>query len=582
MGFKEDIKHRPLVSQKWDEVRDIMSYHLAGTPPRRIFETRRPLESTNNYALEYRLTNFQPITKMPFKTAVDSIIETASHIFIKEENVEDRTKDYLLNLEIKVAGKTYDLKEYIINFVAKQVEADPNAVLVELPIHPTEMLIPDYRVELPNFKNIQNQFVDIDIELISSSRIYKLTEDELWYDAGDWVYSELEGVKQIKPYYFLLTKESTKIAIPKKVADGHTYEVLDYYFNDLPIVPFDVIGNNQVIEEIGKETISYHESTYAGAVAIGNEVLGVKSDSQIVDTRFTYPEKYMQMERCGHPGCKEMKDSSSPFAGLFINYNSDGTCSTCSTCRGTGKVAPDTSPLGTHWISKSDLFDEDNKFVPPTVYITPPLESPEYLDKKWRLDFDDMQKALFLMDQNMTNQSGDSKGFDLKQKVTVITNAVKNVFSIYERSLNVIQGFLRGEADIVVVLPPDFNIKTSQEITEELSAASNTSSLYTAELTTELLLKKFGNNQENRDMILFLELNDKLYGMTIDEIVKMKAIYGPALTIRDQVIHDKGLAILRRLSQREGFDMLSEEQLQLLFDAEIDKIVPIVNPSPIA
>ena len=575
MGFKEDIKHKPSAYRKWEEIRDVMSYHLAGNPPRRIYETRRPLESSNQYALDYRLENFQPITKMPFKTAVDAIVETASHVYAKAIGLEQNTINYLSDYTNKVAGKNYSLKEYFIDFVTRMVEADPNGVSVQIPVHPNTELVADYRIELPDFNTIQNEFIDISIQQISSSKIYYITEDELWYKAGDYLYDINEGKEMYEPYFYLLTKDTTKLAIPYKTTEGYDYKIIDFYFNGLDVPPFQVIGNNHVMEEVGDDYISYHESTYAGSVAIGNEVLGVKSDSQIVDTRFTYPEKYMNMERCGHPGCRENKDPDSPLAGLFVNYASDGTCTTCGTCSGTGKVAPDTSPLGTHWISKSDLFDDDNKFVPPTVYITPPLESPEYLDKKWRLDFQDMKSALFLMDQNMTNQSGESKSFDVKEKVSVLTSAVKNIFSLYQHSLNSIQGYLRGESNVVIITPPDFNIKTSQDITNELSEAKNTSSLYTSELTSELLLKKFGNTEKNRRLIEFLEMNDKLYGMTTDEIVKLKAIYGTDLTIRDQMIHDKGLAVLKKLSKEEDFNNWEDEKLKSEFEKQIDVLLNI-------
>lgn len=561
-----------------------MSTHLHGAPPERIFRTRRPLESTNEYALTYRLENFQPITKQSFNQAVSAIVETVNHIYVQFDGVDDTTASFVDDYAIKAMGRTYSFDQYMKHYVPLVAESDPNAVIVVMPMHPTQELIPDFREELPDFNAITNEFVDIEVKVIPSDMVHYVDDMELWYKAGEWVYDVERNEEKSKPYYFVVDAEYTRLAIPVKSAkDGYDYMMVDYYFNDLENAPFEILGHNSVMERIDKEYVEYKESTYAGAVAIANEVLAVKSDEQICTTRFTYPEKYLHMERCSYPGCVECKDPGSKYAGLYVNYADDGSCSTCSNCNGTGQVAPDTSPLGTHFVAKSDVWDEHGRFTPLIGFVTPPLESPKYLDDKWRKDFDQMEKALFVVSQNMTNQSGESKSYDWRMKVTTLTKAATNIYHIYESVLNSIQGFFRGEEVIEVLLPPDFNIRSTMDITEELGEAQNTSSLYTSELTRELMLKKFGSTEKNRKIIDFLELNDKLFGMTVEEILKLKAIYGNALTPRDQIAHDKGFAVLKKIAEREDFERLSDEALLQLFNEAIDRIAPVVTPtSPIA
>ena len=589
MGFKEDIKKKPLASVKWQWVVDMMATHLHGEPPEWLFRTRRPLESTSEYALDYRVNNFQPISQQPFSTAVDAIIETASHIYVAETNVDDNTQEFIDDYQIKAGGKVFDLKEYILKYVGRILESDPNAVLVVLPFHPREPFIPDSSFALPNFDNAVNEPVRLEIRLVGSMDIHFVDADELRYMGGMWKYATVEKKDLYEPFYWLLNKETTQLAIPYKTEKGFDYRIVPYYFNDLTVNPWDIVGANESLARIGKEIVSYFQPTYIGAVAIANRMLGIESDSGIVDTRFTYPEKYMQMERCSYPGCTECKDVTSKYAGLYVNYlnNADNpnepTCQVCNSCKGIGKVAPDTSPLGTHWISKADAFDADGKFQPQTFFVTPPLESPRYLAERSDIGYDRMLDALFLRKQNMTNQSGESKSYDLKEKVTVITNAVKNIYSIYENTLNIVQGFLRGESDIEVLanMPPDLNIKTSQEITLELSEAKDTSSLYTSQLTRQLLLKTFGNTDRNRFLVDFLELNDLLFGMTVDEVLKTIISYPLTDRAKMQVIHDKGFAILKSLSRREGFDEWTEERLSEEFDIQVDRLTPVSNASPL-
>ena len=586
MGFTEDIKKRPSVSKKWEFVKDIMATHISGKPPTRLYRTRRPLESTNAYALTYREENFQPITKQPFLTAIAAILESANHIYISVDGLTDTTEEWLKDYHIHASGKMYDLKDYVVNYVGKMIESDPNAVLVHLPVHPTEELIPDYREELPNFNNIQNQYIDIDTKIISSDWIHLVTQYELWYNAGEWIYKADEKKEHTAPYYFMLTAEATRIAIPY-MADGKIeYRVEDYYFNDLDHPPFTIIGNNTVMEEIDGVVEEYNESTYSGGVAIANKMLGMDSDADILNTRYTYPEKYMHVERCGHPQCVSCSDPKSPYSGLHVIYDftdpDNPTCSPCNQCGGTGNAMPDTSPLGTHFVAKSDVFDENGKFTPLIGFVTPPLDAPKYMAEQVAYMYERMERALFIMSQNMTNQSGESKAYDVKQKVAVISRAVKNIYSIYESSLNTISGFLRQPEEVEVLLPPDFNIKTSQDITIELGDARNTSSLYTSELTKELVLKKFGNTAENRRVVEFLELTDLLFGMTPDEVLKTVISYPQSMRARLQVIHDKALAVLNKIvRENENFLSLTDEQLKALFDAQIDILLPpaeIVSP----
>lgn len=582
MELKKYIQEEPIAKSKWIEVKEIMATHLMGKAPESLFKTRRPLESTNEFALDYRIENFQPITMQSFSTAVSGIIETAGHVYFSVENMDSNTQEFVDNRVQKVGGKSYNLYDYYIKYVGKMVELDPNAVIVYYPIHPNEELIARYDAELPNFDNIQNQFIDIGIKVVSSRKINKLDSDEIVFYQGEWLYKVKDKKEYYKPYYYKLTKEKTSLIIPVVKGNSWDYTEVDYYLNDLEKVPFDNIGNNQVLAEIDDEYIEYYMSTFSGAVAIGNKMLGIDSDSGIVDTRFTYPEKYQGMDRCPNSACIRCTDDTK-FKDLFVNYDSNGDCSTCSTCGGTGLVAPDTSPLGTHFVAKTDIINDNGTFQPLTAFVTPPLESPQYLAERVETLFHKMEDALFITRQNMTNQSGESKSYDVRQKVTVITGAVKNIFSIIENGLNTIQGYLRGSQDIEIKLPPNFNIKTSQDITLELKDSKNTSSLYKSELTKELILQKWGNTEETRKLVNFLQLNDKFFGMDVDDIIKLKAIYGNSITPKDQIIHDKGLNVLKDISTKNDVLSLSDERLLELFNNEIDRLSPIIKPiSPIA
>lgn len=588
MGLTEQIQRRPLAEEAWARIRKTMQTHVMGKPPEWLFKTRRPLESKNEYALKYRLENFQPITKQPFLTAIGAVIDSANHIYVDEKNVNDRTREFISNFQIRVNGRSYSHKKFITTYVGKMIEIDPNAVLVHLPVHPTQEFIPDFREELPNFDAVRNQSVDIELQLIGSEYIHHISDDELWYYGGEYLVQVKDGKETWKPYYWMLSAEWTRLAIPYLDSENRLqYREEDYYLNDLEHVPFDVIGGNPVLHSVrvdddDEELVELQDVTYSGAVAIANKLLGIDSDGDIVMTRFTYPEKIMRLRKCD-AGCSPNYDPESPYYGLNVVHlpNSD-SCSVCTVCRGTGMVLPDTSPLGAHHISESE-WNDDGGIKSPIEFITPPLESPKFMSEEVETLYNRMEDALFIMHQNMNNQSGVSKGYDWREKVSVISGAVRNIYSVYQASLNTIQGFLRGAEDIELVLPPDFGVKNTYDITMELAESKETSSVYTSELTKELLLKKFGSGDVMRRIVEFMEIYDKLWGMTTDEILKLKAIYGAQLTARDQIIHDKGVPVLRRMARRDDFLDMDDSQLKEAFDLQIDILVPppLVSQSPL-
>lgn len=580
MLITDYINERQSASKKWKEVASIMATHIYGKPPRDLFINRRPIESQNSYALDYRIANFQPITRASFHTAISNIIEVANHIYVKEINVDDSTSDFVEQYSVEIAGKSFDFDEYIIEFVGRQVEGDPNSAIVAYPIHNTTELDPSYEAELPDFNDQINESVDLHIRTIPSKDIHYITDRDILFYEGEWrISKDKEGTDLYEPYFYHLSKDYTNLIYPVEGSEGVEYRVYQMYANNLESAPFRIIGHNVSFDVQDEEIIKFYEPTYNGAVAIMNEVLVVKSDSGICDTRFTYPQTIVQFQACNNTACVTCVDEDSHYCGLKVNYREDETCGLCSTCNGTGKIAPDTTPLGSHIYVKADLFDDEGRFVPPISYITPPLQTTEYLDSKWRKDFELGRKALFLLNQNMTNQSGIAKAYDLKEKVSTIKGAVNNIYAIRLKMMNTIQEFLQGDPNIEFVMPQDYNIRTSSDITEELKEAKDTTSIYTSELTKDLLLKKLGSTPEVRRMIIFLEKIDKLFGYNNDQVLQAKAIYGNALTVKDQIIHDKGLAILQDILR--GFDdpsdflSYTDEQLLERFTQEINTYLPI-------
>lgn len=579
MSVLNNILERQREHEKWHEVKEIMATHMYGSPPKTILKKRRPLESQNDYALDYRLENFQPFTKEPFNLALSEIVESADQLSYEVINIDTTTEDYVKNATIRVSCKDFNLKDYSVKYLGEKAEADPNGIAVTLPIHPTQKLIPDYREELPNFnlKEVKAQSVILEYKYVPSDLIYGINEEEVLFYAGEWIYDIDKNNKELhKPYFWLIDKHLISLVTPKKVGKDIIYVVVPYYglseFNESGQVtkeyfkhaPFHVLGHNLVLVD----DLAYYESNFAGAVPYFNKAIGIESDLDVSTTKFTYPREFSFYDIC-NAGC-----SYDPDFGYHGFISEDGdSCTKCAKCNGTGLMKPHTSPLGTTLLPREDAFDSNGEFKDPYLFRQPPIDGVKYMDEatfKW---LEMGYNALYITRQNMTNQSGESKSYDYRQKISNRTKGVKNIFRLLQCLLNDTQAYLRGEQNIIIELPSDFQVKTAEDITSELVESEETPTTYKSRITSELFLKRFGNNAVNRRIIKFLSKYDVFYGYTNQDIINARGLNGNAYTFRDTVVHDKGFDILLEIAEDKSIINMKDEQLKPLFDNEINLLV---------
>ena len=157
-----DIKD-PL-KQRWAEIVQTMSTHIEGVCPLHIYVNRRPLESQNSYAIEYRVNNYQPLTKDAFDRALNGIIENC-----QSADIGVNLPDVVQNNTFTIHGK--DIFYFCNNDLVRIRETDPNAVIVVVP-----------KVTL-----LEEQSVSIDgveILLVLSSDIEEIEDDEIEFCIG--------------------------------------------------------------------------------------------------------------------------------------------------------------------------------------------------------------------------------------------------------------------------------------------------------------------------------------------------------------------------------------------------------------
>jgi hypothetical protein len=568
LGYEHPVK------QKWQDVFVKMRVHTQGYSPDHIFESRRPEESKNPEAFQYRKDNFRPISKAPFDLAIDGYIEVAQLLDVTISS--DDSKKIEKETFVYDGLKKSDLREWYIKVPGAYRQTDPNAVVVVLPKHPTDVLNPSFESEFPNFNNIQNLRIGVDIRLVISSDIVYLNQEKIVFKAGKWKYKVDKTREYWEDYYYALDKDFTYVVYPVKEKDSFKYKQEVFYNNGLTICPAVAIGG-KVIREVtdcddGKTYIEYYTADFSGAAAWGDYSLGQMSDLQICERRFSHPEKWVVKKDCGNYG-------ASMINGVHCTPNNTGGFDTCTSCRGAGYII-DSSPLGTHLIDKKAGFDESGNFIAPVGFITPDVGILDHSAKRTESYYDYMLRELGILKQNDTNQSGVSKMYDAQNKVTLYTNIVTDIYRGYAQLLNILQGYLFRKSDTVITLPEDFDVKNANDLSIELAEMKKNGASHNdlVEQNKRVMLKKYGDSEFNRWAQDVLAKYDKLYPYALAEIQQAKAIFGASLTDTDINLHYFGYEILKDLYRENESVAKSTDVLSTLFDRlKIYAPVPVVQ-----
>jgi len=564
-------KHKHPLYDTYLGVYTTMSVYLQNEIPTHIFEQRRPIESKKDSTLKHRQDNYRNFLKDKFDLTINKIIESALGIDVDVYCNSEEFKKYLSTFTITKNGITQDIKEYLVNNVFRYSENDPNSLLVVLPKHPTEYIYPMGVItkesgQIPNFDNIKNKRIEMELELVSFKRILFVDENRLIYTKGIW---ELEQGAQ--PYYIEITKEATFIHVPSYKEGNVIYTSYLYYANGLSEVPFIATKNNHVTKEINDIQYTYNVAHLFGAAQLGDMIYGNQSDLTITIIRNSHPIKTQVKTNCPNVIGYEMRN------GIHCNVD---THETCGTCKGAGYTL-DESPYGTIFIDQKSGTEDKIAFSPSVAFTSPDM-TPMTFNKEYIKELkDELDNLLGITLQNNTNASEESKAMDMQQRISRITIIVKDIFRVYQSTLRVMENYYTTQPPTLELRYDDtFDVQNSEDLQMSYGIAKQQG------LPVELLkpmykrlyLKKNGNNLVNELVIEILLEYDVLACLSLDEQQKTIAIYGSMIDQKSLNVHLKGEQILKDIiGQFINQDRpLLKEEIEKQFLEEIDKMNPNV------
>lgn len=527
--------------EKWANVRQTMGVHINGESPECIFKERRPQESSNKEILEYRLANYRSITVNEFNKAINDIISVAKGVDY-HCNEPEKEKEY--NQDIWYGWKRIDIKTWFIEVLGRYKQLDPNAIIVLLPKHEDDLL-PDYNYELPDFNEMINQKVYLYPQLVESEDIIKVSENHVIFKGGDW-----QLIDETRPYYFVIDDESWKLIYPEKRGKEIVYIKYDYYMNEqgqYPILPVGQLLNN-----------GYYLPDYWGAAQWGDKAIGQDSDLQICERRFTFPRHWAIKVNCPSP-------TSNIQAGKCIDVE---TGHLCTTCGGNGYIV-DATPFGTRLIDPNGNI-EDSKFSAPEGFVSPPSEILKHSADRVDYYLGQMLTSLGIFKQNMTNQSGVSKEYDLIHKENTVSNIITDIYNSYEMFLNFNDIYTGGSGGIVITLPEKIDVTNESDYQYKIEQAKKTGQpdSVVRSLIKTYLSKKF----ENVRLVEWLSKYDKLFPYNAEEIIRIKAALGSQITDRDVLLHYQGFELLEDLVTPE----MTDAEIQALLTANLPVVAETI------
>lgn len=480
--------------QRWAEICQTMATHIDGICPLHIYVNRRPLESENTYALDYRVNNFTPLTKDAFDRSINSIIE-----YCLSANIGSNMPELITNNNYSIKGK--DVYLFCQSDLVRLREKDPNAVIVVIP---SINKIDDNSVSINN----------INILFVPSSDIIDKSEMRIYFTVSKDKDKEVRLLVDNGQYTLKVSSDSK--------------DFVDYPLVSMqPRKPYIDISSNIVYEGKYKLALPY----LYGASAWGDKFYGQESDFSVQATRYTYLKEIRAKERCDEVGAIFKENGVHCYADNNL---------TCRKCGGAGYVKDD-SPLGTIYVDYSKLNAEDRAFPQVIQWAEPPqsaLTSSREIVSDY---FEKMCEALGLIKQNYTNQSGVSKAFDFKDKISTIYKIFNDNINVAQDIYRFIEYFLIDEQiqTTELYLIGEIGTSTMADLLNELDLArkGNAPTFIISSILDKIYLKSLPPNIAER-LLSVAKQFDKLYIYSSNDITMLRAQFGSQLTEYDLVIHN--------------------------------------------
>lgn len=529
-----------------------MAVHVYGDKPSEILDIARPREE--EAIKEYRLQNFQPVTKAPTNKAI-TVLNKIFNPTLYSEIYPNSDESNQLKKYCREEFPNYNsVISFIREVVVKKMLADPNGIMC---VRPQTTLIPESKRLKPIIKVFgSSAIVSEDYEHFL---VLTKVEDEKYfyfeyYDANSWI-------------YFVAWYNKSKVNTREIERYDHNFGERYGTFNAWKL---------RGISENTDEGEVVFKSFFEPARAYLNLSVIHESDVFGAFAQHMHPFRWEAAETCDFVWNKQRCKG-----GRIIDPT--GEEMVCPSCKGSG-TKPLNSPYGAYKVPMDKLRGDGNQFVP-FGYVPTPTEATDLLDQRaermqekalWALNMD-------VVDEIGADQSGIAKTidrselFDFLYTVSEVVFDIHYVDALYFIALIMFDETIGDKVDEILPVvnkPVVFDVASVSEMITNFQAIkeSGLDRNYLLIKQTEIVNKEFNNNSDMKNIMNSVLSLDPLPGYTTEEIDMM--VSKRFATQQDAVIHFYIKQFIDRaiLEDARFFDQPKDKQMEKLREYADEKI----------
>lgn len=516
---KSDSKE-PYEAVEWSELykkavkhEEEIDVHAEGEFPEKLLGNTFPNETKEE--MQYRNKTFQPITKPYWGKAIKSLNRIWSEQNYTIDWKDEKAKEYFTQ-DLPLYN---DIRTYFKSVATKSKINDPNAVMVV-----------DFR--LPVKKNAEGVVVVDDSKEIAPYPTIFESCDVIEYkeDAYCTVVSDEKSIVSYNDrnvaeglvFYLYDTMNIWRISQVGKKVDWK-FEAQLYYPHNLEYLPAWKLKGTP--EKVIDGTL-YYESHFAPAIPYLNEAVILHSTLKASISKVAYPIRVYYDQDCG---------TCSASGYTLLEIDGQATQVKCKTCGGSGKTK--FSPFSDYVHSKPGATDSENIQFPGLTYVSPDNTILEF--GKNTVD-DYIGKAFLFLNidavpDGMKAGLGDGatatkSKIDRDEQFVSILDISNELFELMQMWIwAASQIRYNTDIDTVINPPKSFELISASELTDELTAAKDSSipDFAISQLTQDYIEKRFPQNGSMAKASRIAQYCDPLYVKDDAEVSLAKSNFEP-------------------------------------------------------
>lgn len=530
-GYRESVDHA-----------EEMAVHLYGDKPAKLLERVRPREDPDIRA--YRLESYEPTTK----STAEKGVSLTNKIF--------NPKLYGVQPADGEKGKTlfdYSMVDYpvfnsVVNFLSeyalKKTLADPNAIFCVEPYEDPQSVTQQIQ---PYVRCYDSK--DIYLSGDGYFVVFLYHQEKAGDDGKEkrWYFKYID--KQTIYHFYIGTSDSRNYFLVEE-------SVYPHLFGQLPAWHLGGTYNQHAVQYKGG---ALFESFFFPAVPFWNKAICAESDLDGAFISHLHPQKWEVAEECEFVAMTDHGEFACQ-GGYIYDPKVRGGKSSCSSCGGTGRKSVK-SPHQTYQVTRDKLSDPNGNTLgqPPAGYIDVPTEATKMLDERVDklLEKGLSALAMDIINKIGNNQSGEAKAYDRTELFDFLGKVrdlfydkhLKNIFYYFARYM-----FINEDTDKIepkVIKPNDFDIFTTQELTNQLKVAkeSTLNPPYLGIKQIEVQNKEFQQHPELlQGLNLIVELDPFVYVPQTD--IDLMLMSSTASKV-DVIIHNNISGFVRRALEED-------------------------------